>query len=475
MLPHTGKPAVGPDFIFDPVCVYDDINNRFVFLAADFVTVNASTGVGDYTKLLIAVSINNNPSNGFRSFDYLESYFFADFPHIGIDKDNVFITYNNFTLPGEFIGAGICGISLNILVNAVDSEATSLGPETCVYLWEDLPANRDCVSSVSPTRNVNPNDGESYSAQNGVHHFITVDCTSAEEMDVITLTNTLSLDSGSPSLSVQWSTIDLGFPKVNPYNFEWYNKAGGAQTEPYTTDNGDGRSADAIFFNNTILGCFSTVMTSGGSDIVVVAYAWIPVYWENSTVKLDTFDSSKDAGVIGLSGSSLIFPIVTVTEKGQVVLGFAIVGMTYFPTAAFVAFNPSVDRQTIYIAGAGLTALQSNQEQPYRYGDYSSAYSNGEVVFLYSEYVEKDAASYDANLKNNYVMYLTKLNLTSFDWNDVIDTTSSGSDDDAQITTIIISVVVVGFVVIVAVLLAVWWWSKKNAGEDGEKLSANLV
>ena len=454
------------------MCVYDDVHNRFVFLAADLVTENATTGVGDYTKLLIAVSFTNNPANGFKSFDYLESYFFADFPHIGIDKDNVFITYNNFTMPGDFIGAGICGISLSNLVSATDTAGTTtLGPEVCVYLWEILPANRDCVSSVSPTRNVNSNDESSYTAQNGVHHFITVDCTPAQELDVITLTNTLSLDSGSPSMEAQWQTIDLGFEKVNPYDFDWYNKAGGAQSEPYTTDNGDGRSADAIFFNNTILGCFSTVMSSDGEDIVVIAYAWIPVQWENSKVTLASFDSSKDAGVIGLSGSSLIFPIVTATEKGRVVLGFAIVGMIYYPTAAFIVFNHSVDTQAIYIAGAGLTALQSNQQQPFRYGDYSSAYSTGEVVFLYSEYVEKNASEYYAGLKNNYVMFLTKLNLDDV----TTDSTSSNNDDDSKTTTIIISVVVVGFVVIVAAVIAGWWWSKKNSSDEGGKITTNLV
>ena len=467
-----GYEPLDENFLFDPVCVYDDVRDRFIFLVANSVSPNSTTE-GDYTKLNIAVSLSGDPRDGFHTFNYLKSSYFADFPHIGIDADAVFITYNNFSLTtDDFVGAGICGLSLNKLIESTDAGADENSlPQVCLYLWEMLPEGKECVSSVSPTRNYMPNDNETYTRLNGVHYFISVDCTGPQNMDVIAVTNTLSLNSDSPQLFAQWVTIDLGYVKYNPYGYDWPNKAS-ANQPVYYTDNGDGRSADATFFNNTIIGCFSNVMSDGKSDIVALSYVFIPVSWDGLFLDLSNFDGARDGGAIGLAGSNLVFPIVTVTDIGTAVFGFAILGMTYYPSAAFCVFNPAATRQAIYISGVGKTALSGTQAQPWRYGDYSSAYSDGKVVYLYSEFVQTEVGDYDVQLKYNYEMFVTKLNLTHFDWDDV-PSSSSSSDSNDDDKTAYIAGGVVGGAAVVAIVVFLYYWCviRKQSGSLKESLS----
>jgi hypothetical protein len=68
-----------------PRVVYDDIASRWYITAID----SSSTGI------LLAVSNDSNPIDGFQTYD-LPSLGFPDFPQLGYNKDAIFISYNDF-------------------------------------------------------------------------------------------------------------------------------------------------------------------------------------------------------------------------------------------------------------------------------------------------------------------------------------------------------------------------------------------
>jgi hypothetical protein len=74
----------------DPFVLYDDIANRWYVTAFD----------GSFSGLLLAVSNDANPLDGFVTYDLTNVNGFPDYSKPGYNKDAIFIAFNNFGTGG---------------------------------------------------------------------------------------------------------------------------------------------------------------------------------------------------------------------------------------------------------------------------------------------------------------------------------------------------------------------------------------
>ena len=94
LLPNTplniffGQPSESP---FTAVASYDDISDRYI--------VAADSGSGD---LLLAVSTDSNPFDGFRTYDLNinEAGFFPESTRVGWNADELVVTFNMYSNSG---------------------------------------------------------------------------------------------------------------------------------------------------------------------------------------------------------------------------------------------------------------------------------------------------------------------------------------------------------------------------------------
>lgn len=93
------------DFVFDPKCFFDAVSGRFFVLALEV------EDAAQISKILIAVSDDNNPNGTWRKYR-LESKltvggntYWLDYPGFGCNKDAVVVTGNMFGFTSGFAGA----------------------------------------------------------------------------------------------------------------------------------------------------------------------------------------------------------------------------------------------------------------------------------------------------------------------------------------------------------------------------------
>jgi len=95
----AGVPTV--DFAFDPRILYDPLVRRWYAVAAD--------GVSQPNRLLFAVSLSSDPTQGFAGFAFdtdPNDQVWADFPMLGFDADGVYVAAPLFGIVGEDPPAG---------------------------------------------------------------------------------------------------------------------------------------------------------------------------------------------------------------------------------------------------------------------------------------------------------------------------------------------------------------------------------
>jgi hypothetical protein len=124
-LPNTplntffGQPTESP---FDPMVTYDEIAGRFI--------VSSATFSGD---LLVAVSKDSNPLDGFTSYDLNASEgggFFGDYPKLGFNNDEVVITENMYSnSSGNFDHVQVLSFATSSLFAAKPPATLTLGTD----------------------------------------------------------------------------------------------------------------------------------------------------------------------------------------------------------------------------------------------------------------------------------------------------------------------------------------------------------
>ncbi|HLB61631.1 MAG TPA: hypothetical protein VJN50_02680 [Actinomycetota bacterium] len=427
----------GP-FLFDPACLFDPASNRWFHLIADLRqnrATGAFTGAGSVD---LAVSRTGNPLRGWRVYrintvndgtggtpdhDCAGGPCFADFPHLGIDQDGVYITTNEYS----FFADGYTGAQLYALSKA-DLVAGSNTP-TAVY-FESLQVPELGQPSFTVRATIG-RPGAFSGAKGGTQYFLsstagdgyeTGNTTGgSDQMVVWALTNSSSLGGDSPDPKLRHvvvETLPYVFPPLALQRDEGPlplldcinqgvdcvgDPAPFVQEGPYPLDGSDTRVLSAFVQDGVLWGTLGTAIDGpGGSDYraetnfapepidqkVGVFYFAIRPQWH------DGLDGSVvQQGYVAVDDANLIYPSIAFANDDVGFIGVTLVGPDMHPSAAYMKVGPGFEPSKVRVAAEGVgpddgfTGTFEGDFRP-RWGDYGYAVPGaGGTVWLASEYI----------------------------------------------------------------------------------------
>lgn len=402
----------GP-FTFDIGCHYDPDSNRWFHLAVD---LDQDPDTGDFTGknyLDLAVSTSGDPTGSWNVYrvpgmnDGTEGTpnhscaggpCFADFPHIGVDKNGVYITTNEFPLFADgFTGAQVYAISKRALVNGAGS--------IDVYLFDtSQPAWR--VRENEPGFTLWPalSAGKQFAgSQGGTNYFVSSNAVfddangDSEEIVVWALSKTGSLNSANANLRLTRTIVpsvryavpppSVQKPGTIPLGEYLYGATG-----PGLIDTSDSRVLDARLANGKLWAVLGTAAEVEGEQRSGVA--WFVLNPSNSNAGVSA--TVRQQGILALAGENLAYPTVGVTASGRGIIGFTRVGENLHPSVGYASIDDVAGVGQVHMIKEGNSPQDGFTEyeggRP-RWGDYGAAAVDGRAVYLAGQYIEQGPCS----------------------------------------------------------------------------------
>jgi len=438
--------GVRAQFVTDPSCLYDAATQRFFVTVltletrpnGSFTFVNhldtAVSQTSDPTGLwtIYRVDVTNDGTNtgGVNPGPYL-----GDYPHIGADANGYYITTNAYPWTANgFAGAQIYAFSkAQMAAGAANVTMVHFDTSGTVNVPSDAGATQPGFTvwpAYSPgTNSFNPDAGgteyllSSNAADEATHPVAgTGGNYVSNQLVVWTLTNTSSLNSASPALSLSNKVLTVGTyaipPKqkqpgsgtlattdtpqgfcINDTTTVLFNNAVGCWRLVFggqpphnevisTPDSNDTRMQQVMYANGKLWGALDTALNpDGGTQRAGIAW-YIINPSSNKVVK---------QGYLGATGYDFTYPAIGVTASGRGVMAFTATGDTTHPSAAYAAIDAlvGVSAWNIVPGGEGqaqddgFTSYKSQVGNPprTRWGDYGAAAVDGNSVWIASEYI----------------------------------------------------------------------------------------
>jgi hypothetical protein len=399
----------GP-FTFDISCHYDPDSNRWFHLAVDLdqdPTSGAFTGL-NYLDLAVSTSGDplgewnvyripgmNDGSEGTPDHNCAGGPCFADFPHIGVDKNGVYISTNEF----PFFEDGFNGAQ----VYAISKDALARGQETLdVFLFDtsqpQWQANEDEPGfTLWPALSAGM---EFAGSQGGTEYLVSStavfddDNGDAEEIIVWALDGTKSLDKANPELRLTSTVVpslryavpppsvqkDGTIPLGNLFGF----------FTPGIIDTSDSRILDVRYANGNLWAVLGTAAEVENEQRAGVA--WFILNPSVSSTGVSA--TMRSQGILAVAGESLAYPTVGVTNSGRGVIGFTRVGENLRPSQGYASIDDVAGVGPVHMAAEGNAPQDGFTEYPAfsnrpRWGDYGAAAVNGRTVYLAGQYIEQ--------------------------------------------------------------------------------------
>jgi hypothetical protein len=441
--------GVRAQFVTDPSCLYDAATQRFfvVVLTLESFPNGAFTHVN---HLDIAVSKTSNPT-GLWSIYRIDVTndgspgntggpcpCLGDYPHIGADAHGFYITTNSYPWgPGDFDGAQIYAFSKAQL-------AAGAASVTMVHI-----DTTGTVNATSPAAQVEPGftvwpaqspGTDSFQLDaGGTEYFLSSNAGeeaaggafngSSTNLVVWTLTNTSSLDTATPALSLSTKVLTVGQYGIPPKQ-----QQPGSGTPPTASapqgfcindtttatiagtgcwrllfgaqpahnevisrpDSNDTRMQQVMYANGKLWGALDTALNPDGGP-QRAGIAWYIV--NPAAGKIVT------EGYLGATGHDFTYPAIGVTPSGRGILAFTATGDTLNPSAAFASIDAiaGVGAWSVVEGGTGpaqddgFTSYKSQVGSPIRtrWGDYGAVAVDGDSLWLASEYMAQSCSYTD--------------------------------------------------------------------------------
>jgi hypothetical protein len=387
-------------FLSDPRCYYDQPTQRW------FVSVtNVIDSSTNRSNLYLAVSQTSDPTQAFTvySIDTTDDGLdgtpndpncpcFGDQPLLGADAFGIYLTTNEFPLfTGGFNGAQIYALSKTDLESGTASTLVHIG---------NLSLAEGTAYSVQPATSP---DLHSEGAP-GVEYFLSaLDFTGTLDNRIAAwaLTNTSSLTQASPNVSLSSVVINsevygqppLATQKAGPYPL------GQLLGDPEETLNSDDdRMQQVVYAQGHLWGALTTIISDGTNQNDGVAYFVVNPTIKNGVVTATVAGQSY----VSVRGASLLYPAVGVTANSTAAVAYTLSGTSYYPSAAFSYLAPS-HAGLVNVVASGAAAQDDFSGYPQyggggdaRWGDYSAAVADGNVLWLATEYIPGgiDSVSY---------------------------------------------------------------------------------
>ncbi|HST89750.1 MAG TPA: hypothetical protein VLJ14_15360 [Ktedonobacterales bacterium] len=391
----NGGAPFGP-FLSDPKCYFDAATGRWFFTVLE-IDIDAPTGnfaTPGHSSTFIAVSQTGDPTGAFNIFSFdttdgdgsLPGHpgcpCLGDQPLIGADANGFYVTTNEFPIFNNgFNGAQVYAISKRALVAGALSSVVQINAGVI-----PTPDAGGIWFSIQPAET--PPSGAFERANGGTEYFLSsLDFFNSldNRITVWALTNTASLDSASPSVSLDHQVITTETYGLAPPSTQ---KAGpiplgdlvGAPEAPL--DSNDDRMNQVVFADGKLWSAVDTVVSGNRAGI---AYFVVEPKTDHGHLAARV----TDQGYVTVAGQNTTYPSIGVTPDGTAVMTFSLVGPDFFPSAAFVRLDKG--NRKVHISGAGVGPEDGFSaylfDRP-RWGDYSAAVADESGnIWLAQEYI----------------------------------------------------------------------------------------
>ena len=435
----------GPN-ITDPSCLFDTQTQRWfhVVLTLDRVRPSGSALAGT-NHLDVAVSATADPTGAWNFYSVpvqddgtqgtpdhgcvartktglVHGPCLGDYPHIGADASGFYITTNEFSLFGPgFFGAQIYALSKLQLASgaaSVNVAQFNTGDPSLGLLLDGI-APGFTVWPATSTGN------EFELGQGGTEYFLSSDAVftdtgTANWVRLWTLTNTSSL-STLPALGANFSvvpTMDYSVPAGNAVQkageipfadcladttlqvtatlFGCWRLAGTTVPGPFvntekTVNVNDSRMQQVAFANGKLWGALDTWLSIPTDTASRAGVAFFVINPNSKKV--------EQQGNVGILGNNLSYPAIAVTASGRGVMAFTVLGNDHYPSAGYAGIDTKIGVGDIHIAAEGVgpddgfTGYHPNDNNNFgprpRWGDYGAAASDGNAIWIGSEYINQ--------------------------------------------------------------------------------------
>ncbi len=396
----------GP-FVFDPKAYFDSSTNRWFVVEAE-IDVNPTTGdflghaveelavseTGNPTGLwnVYRIAVTDDGTNGTPSNTGCPC--FGDQPDIGADANGFYISTNEFPIfVNGFNGTQIYAISKAQLA------AGSAKPAIVHIGGNPTTLAEGIAGAVQPGST--PAGGSFETAQGGTEYFLSsLDFTNTldDRIAVWALTNTSSLNSATPSLTLQNVVIgseDYGLPpsavqKDGPLPLGTLLLGASAHTP--LLDAGDDRMQPVAFAAGKLWGGVATVVkTENSGTHAAVAYFVVTPSFAGGTL---TATIAKQ-GYVSLNRENVLYPTIGVNAAGKGVIDFSLAGPDFFPSSAYASIDAVNGAGDIHIGGPSAGPEDGFTGYPVffggnvaRWGDYSYAVADADgTIWTANEFI----------------------------------------------------------------------------------------
>ena len=452
----------GPS-ITDPSCLFDTQTQRWfhVVLTLDRITPTGSALSGT-NHLDVAVSATADPTGAWNFYSLpvqddgtqgtpdhgcvkrvkdangntvlVHGPCLGDYPHIGADANGFYITTNEFSLFGPgFNGAQIYALSkLQLAAGAASVNVAQFNTgDPSLGLLLDGIAPGFTVWPATSTGN------QFEGAQGGTEYFLSSDAVftdtgTANWLRLWSLTNTSSL-STLPALGASFrlvSTIDYSVPAGNavqkpgeipladcladstlPFTAKLsgcWRFAGTVAQGPFANTEkkvnvNDSRMQQVALANGKLWAALDTWLTIPGDTDPRAGVAYFVINPHSANV--------MQQGNIGIAGNNLSYPAIAVTQSGRGVMAFTVLGNDHYPSAGYAGIDAIVGAGDVHIAAEGVgpddgfTGYHPNTSADFgsrpRWGDYGAAASDGNAIWIASEYINQ-TCTYNQFVASNF-------------------------------------------------------------------------
>jgi hypothetical protein len=455
------QPLTFGPFVTDPSCLYDAQTGHWFIdvLTLDTFPQLGSDGLEHYTgtnHLDLAVSNTSDPTGSWTIYrlpvqdDGTQgtpnhhcspgsekapplptnpTACLGDYPHIGSDTNGVYLTTNEYSFFGpEFHGAQIYAFSKTQLASTPSTISVTQfdthGLDTFGFALNGF----TLWPSTTPGGSGDPTAGGSeyfLSSNAAAEAHDTGDGKStthpSTQLLAWALTNTSSLTSTVPSLSLSNTKLDVGLYAAPPaaeqksgtqplrdcLNNNRCSTALEGIADPYaeksaSLDSNDTRMQQVTWVNGQLWGALDTALSISSAKQAGVE--WFDVAPSTSAGPVSAALSNQ--GYVGLGNDNLTYPAIGLTGSGTGVMAFTVVGSDFYPSAGYAEVTSAgVGAVHIAAGGAGpddgftdykLFGNPPGTTRP-RWGDYGAAVPLGNNIWIASEYIGQrcDLATYE--------------------------------------------------------------------------------
>ncbi len=184
----------------------------------------------------------------------------------------------------------------------------------------------------------------------------------------------------------------------------WRLVVGGAGPFPNTekvVDSNDSRMQQVVLANGKLWAALDTGLLVDGDSTPRAGIAFFVINPHSGNV--------QQQGYAGLAGNNLTYPALAVTQSGRGVVAFTLLGDDHYPSAGYAGIDAIIGIGDLHVAAegagpddgfTGYHPFSQFGSRP-RWGDYGGAASDGNTIWIASEYVNQ-TCTYNTWLATNF-------------------------------------------------------------------------